>query len=201
MYAASGGKYSYTIPTKQLQLKFGTTILGSTNVYADSALTVDLKPSLSKTLTFKKNGTQFAALTGVLMDANKEVNIAVDQDYNLIPTSGTPGITYSSPRYTIKPTKNFHVYRIDRNANFDITIDLGNYSSSQEIISFEVHVRNTSSSSTITWNNLTCLGITKFTKLTDLTTVEPGKTNVWVFRCDKRSGCLNCSYGLAYIHG
>lgn len=130
----------------------------------------------------------------VVMDSAKTIDIT--RDYNLIPAKDTGE--------SVTPTKKYHIYKMTKSANFNINLYLSNYSSNTtDIISVEVHVKNTSGSE-IKLNSVSCDKVTasKMIPLTDQVKVYPGRTNVWVFRCHMTDNVNNnyCTYSLAYVY-
>lgn len=63
-------------------------------------------------------------------------------DPNLIPAVAAGG-AYGG---TVKPNSAYHIYRMTVSNDFSLTIDMGNYSSKTDVISFEVHVLNVTAS-------------------------------------------------------
>ena len=155
-------------------------------------------------------------------------DVTVPKDYNRIPTSygtsdpqgGDGTVTLSGATYIVKPHPGVHIYRISASSDFNLKFNLANYQSSwwdvfgrdfgQQILEFEVHIRN-ASASTITFANIhgttianwftrwidTAAAATNFTYLNDKDTIEAYNTAAYVFRIDTYQKSM--TWSLAYI--
>ena len=188
-----------TLQIDEQELKFHTIKPGITG-YDEDKLSVEF-PKNDLTINF--NGIQIANIAGIYMPDDEIVNI--NQDFNKLPTNeyvGTPSVDGST-----------HVYRyhttttpITPSFMVDNKYISSESSSTSPIIEWEFHIRNDRESGNITVNtpSITVGEYTnyfsKVTPLTDQMYVEPGKTNVYVFRIDTHSTTKALTYSLAYVY-
>lgn len=152
------------------------------------------------------NGEEVKRVNGIVMPDNATIDI--DQDFNKHPTSGYGGhLPAGGP-----VDGRFHVFRHSESNATDLTptfvID-EKYATSDSrapIVEWELHLKNIRASGNIQVNTPSVKvgdSSTFFNRkvaLTDQMYVEPGKTNVYVFRADMYSTTKVLTYSLAYVY-
>lgn len=210
------------IPYNTLSFSFGNL---AAFAYTDVAMTAPVNLQVPyNNVNFQMLGKTFNTIQ---VATGQNWNITVPKDYNRIPTSygisdpqgGDGTITQSGATYIVRPHAGVHIYRISAYSNFNLMFDLANYQSrwtvfgrdfGQQILEFEVHIRN-ASASTITFANIhgkesanwfyRWIGeaaiAMNFTYLNDKDTIEAYHTAAYVFRIDTYQRSM--TWSLAYI--
>ena len=212
-----------TIPYHKLSLSFGNNA-AFTNT--DVAMSAPVKLQIPyNNVNFQMLGKTFNTIKAA---TGQNWNVTVPKDYNRIPTSygtsdpqgGAGTITQSGATYIVKPHPGVHIYRIPASAAFNLKFNLANYTTrwdtfgrdfGQQILEFEVHIRN-ASASTITfanihgttydnwftsWISAEAAKPTNWTYLNDKDTIEAYNTAAYVFRIDTYQKSM--TWSLAYI--
>ena len=134
--------------------------------------------------------------------------IDIDQDFNKHPTSGYSGYLPAGAPVDGR----FHVFRhfesnaTDLTPTFVIDEKYATSESHAPIVEWEFHLKNTRTSGNIQVNTPSVkVGdsstfFNRMVALTDQMYVEPGKTNVYVFRADMFSNTRVLTYSLAYVY-
>jgi hypothetical protein len=210
------------IPYNTLSFSFGNAAaFASTNV----AMAAPVKLQVPyNNVNFQMLGKTFNTIKAA---TGQNWNITVPKDYNRITTSygtsdpqgGAGTITQSGATYIVRPHAGVHIYRISASSNFNLKFNLANYQSrwdvfgrdfGQQILEFEVHIRN-ASASVITFANIhgttlanwftrwidASAAATNFTYLNDKDTIEAYNTAAYVFRIDTYQRSM--TWSLAYI--
>lgn len=152
------------------------------------------------------NGEEVKRVNGIVMPDNATIDI--DQDFNKHPTSGYSGYLPAGGPVDGR----FHVFRHSESNATDLTptfvID-EKYATSDShapIVEWELHLKNIRTSGNIQVNTPSVkVGdsstfFNRMVALTDQMYVEPGKTNVYVFRADMYSTTKVLTYSLAYVY-
>lgn len=164
-------------------------------------------------LTIKFNDVQVGKAENICMP--NSVTFDINQDYNKIPQVG-----YDEYSGIAKITGSRYVYKWYNKSgggNLVVQFEIDNkykYVSGSSVpapvVSWEFHIKNASDTPGTTNLNITDIQVTvkddsgfTFTKvgLTDQMYVEPGKTNVYVFRADMESRVLTYSLAYTYVGG
>ena len=166
----------------------------------------NLSISLPKSdLTVNFNGVEAGVAEDIYMPNSATINI--NQDFNKVFTGGYGN--ESSTSITADVNGNRHIYRHYSNQatltigfNIDSKYDVGG-SASSPIVEWEIHVKNRRTDTTNLQLTPSVLvggvsGRLTTKALTDQLYVEPGKTNVYVFRADMYAMVL--TYSLAYVY-
>ena len=211
----SGGTQDYTFSqfgryikltidgNDDLAFKFHTMRDAKTLGYGEENLNIDI-PKGDLTINF--NGNRVITVEDINMKSSEIVDI--NQDFNKHPTIGYSG---SSVISRVDGTNQIYRYRGTQGSitpMFDID---GKYIPVDQdlkspIIEWEFHIKNYGESGNINVNTPSVLvnGVVdyfvKTVQLTDKMDVEPGKTNVYVFRADLHSDEKTLTFSLAYIY-
>ena len=155
------------------------------------------------------NGESAGVVQNIYMPSSETINI--NQDFNKHSTTGYSGYISGGPI-----NGQVHVFRhhwgggsVTPTFVIDSKYDKAE-SSDAPIVEWEFHLKNTASSGNLTVNSPRVLvgddpnWFATTTALTDQMYVEPGKTNVYVFRADMfHQGALvakTLTYSLAYVY-
>ena len=150
-------------------------------------------------ITVNFNGVEVGSARDVYMPNNAIINI--NQDFNKHPTTGYGGLVNIDGKY--------HIVRFHGAGSVTPTFVLDSKyiinNDNAPIVEWEFHVKN-GGSSNMTVNNpvVSVSGTSNFFNsiiaLTDQMYIEPGKTNVYVFRAEMYSYVKTVTYSLAYVY-
>lgn len=128
-----------------------------------------------------------------------DIHMTSDQDVTIDPNA-IPGAAAAATTNVVL-SNSFHVYRVNINANSIINLSFdsgyGGITLTNDMLQFEVHVRNTSTTSTV--NATPTMSGRTVVPLTDDVSVPPGQTNVYAIRIGGRNfESSKVFYSLAY---
>lgn len=179
---------------KTITFKFGSSVSGgSVTVLGSDKNPANITIPL-ETVRVNFNSEESGRFTALGQD-NITKTVSIQQDYNYIPA--TDG-SISSTKLSVIPQKEYHIYKysLSNTSPVTISIDLSKYSNKKSgIVAFECHITNNGSSDI----NISNIEAYKYgiNNLTDLLTIKPDETNVYVFRMDLAT--IKLTYSLAYI--